>query len=344
MNGPDLSPREAVEMYLDKRRTDATDWTIQTYHYRLKQFVEWCEREDVEEIGDLDGWAIERFETHRRADLSPVSLKGQMMALKQLLDYCENIAAVDDGLADAVDPPNLSHGQESDDTKLATDDALALLQWYRDSTANYGTVEHACLELLWHVGFRLSALRALDLQDYHPDERYLEIRHRPPETPLKNKEASERAVALTETVADVLDYYVQRERWDKRDEQGRQPLVSCRQGRPTSTTVRSWVYQATQPCLHSPCPHGHERPTCDYVSRDGASKCPSSRSPHQIRTGSITWQLNRGLPVDVVSERADVTPRVLREHYDKALQREEMEERRREYADDLDIEENDDGE
>lgn len=333
-----LSPREAVEMYLDKRRPDATEHTIQTYHYRLKQFVEWCEREGIDRVDELDGWTIEQFETHRRGELSPVSLKGQMMAVRQLARYLARIGAVDDDLPEKVDPPKLDKSEESDDTKLAAEDAEDLLAFFRDSPANYGTVKHTVLEILWSVGCRLSALRALDFGDYNPDERYLEFRHRPPETPLKNKGESERVVALPETVADVLDFYVERERWGKRDESGRQPLISARQGRPTDTTIRSWVYRATQPCLHSPCPHGEERGTCDYVSRNEASKCPSSRSPHQIRTGSITWQLDQGVPPEVVSERADVSLETMRRHYDKATDLERMEHRRREHIDSLDFE------
>lgn len=338
MSGPsDLSPREAVEMFIDKRRPDSTDWTIQTYHYRLKQFVKWCEDEQIERIADLDGWDIEQFETHRRGELSPATLKGQMMSVKQLVDYCARIGAVDDDLPDKVDPPKVSKEDQADDTKLATEDAKDLLQFYRGSPANFGTVEHAVLEILWSVGCRMSGLRALDLGDYNSKDRYLKFRHRPPETLLKNKNDGERVVALPETVAEVLDYYVARERWEKRDDAGRQPLISCRQGRPSETTIRTWVYRGTQPCLHSPCPHGEERHSCQFTKRDHCSKCPSSRSPHQVRTGSITWQLDRGVPVDVVSERADVSAEVMRRHYDKPNQLERMEKRRREHIEHLDI-------
>jgi len=337
----DLTPEEAIERYLDKRRTDATDHTVQTYHYRLKQFRQWCEEQEIESMQDLDGWLIEQFEAARRSDLSLVSLNGQMMALKQLLDYCARIGVVDDDLPDSVVPPKVERSQASSDTKLDADDALELISFYRDSPANCGTVEHVVLELLWHIGCRVSALRALDLGDFDVERRSLAVHHRPDTTPLKNKRDSERMVALPPAVSDVLEYYIARDRWEKRDDKGREPLITTRQGRASTSAIRGYCYTATQPCVHSPCPHGKERGTCDWVPRDSASRCPSTRSPHQVRTGSITWQLNCGVPIDVVSERADVTPRVLREHYDKALQREEMEERRREYVNDLDIQEDD---
>jgi hypothetical protein len=95
------------------------------------------------------------------------------------------------------------------------------------------------------------------------------------------------------------------------------------------------MYLGTLPCLHSPCPHGNDPETCDYVDYSKASKCPSSRSPHQVRTGSITWQLNRGVPIEVVAERVNTSVRTLKRHYDQPTKREELEERRRQYVDRL---------
>ncbi|PSQ49959.1 hypothetical protein BRD19_02380 [Halobacteriales archaeon SW_7_65_23] len=99
------------------------------------------------------------------------------------------------------------------------------------------------------------------------------------------------------------------------------------------------MYQATVPCLHTDCPHGRKRETCEFLedSYNNASKCPSSRSPHQVRTGSITWQRNCGVPADVVSRRVNSSVRVIEEHYDKPDEVEEMEKRRRQYIDRLDI-------
>lgn len=67
------------------------------------------------------------------------------------------------------------------------------------------------------------------------------------------------------------------------------------------------------------------------------SKYPSSRSPRQVRTGSITWQLNRGIPIEVVAERVNTSVRMLKRYYDQPTRLEELEERRREHVDELEF-------
>jgi len=104
------------------------------------------------------------------------------------------------------------------------------------------------------------------------------------------------------------------------------------------------MYLATRPCLHSPCPHGKERDTCDWTKYAQGSKCPSSRSPHQIRTGSITWHLNIGIPPAVVAERVNASIDTIRDHYDHAStenrlrrRRERMERNRRQFIENIDL-------
>ncbi len=147
-------------------------------------------------------------------------------------------------------------------------------------------------------------------------------------------------MSINETVCDVLDAFIVRERSEKRDEFGREPLFSGRQGRPSDSTVRAWAYLGTQPCLCGPCPHGRQKHSCEYLERNHASKCPSSRSPHQIRTGSITWHRDRGVPMEITAERVNASPDVIERFYDKASHVEKMENRRRSYVQNLDLEDN----
>lgn len=334
----DLSVGSAVDRFIGKNEVSKTDRTIRAYRSRLEQFVKWCRERDIERVGDLDPWIIDEYDLSLRGEVAPTTLKSRLSTLRVFLEYCHAIDAVDEDVVRAVNVPTLDRSEEQSETRLAPDDAIAALEFFRDSRIWFGTPRHAFLELAWHTGARMGTIRGLDLSDYHPDEQYVEFRHRPSTgTPLKNKNDAERFVGLAEPVVDALQMYIARERSEKRDEHGREPLFCTRQGRPSFTTLRAWSYQATHPCLWTECPHGKRRDSCEWTERTHASKCPSSRSPHRIRTGSITWQLNQGLSIDVVSERVNASPSVIRQHYDQAAVAEEFEERRRAAETALDI-------
>ncbi len=288
-------------------------------------------------MSELDGWLLDEYRAHREdADVSPMTIKGQMSALKQLLDFCASIDVVDDNLGGKVNIPELSKDEETSDELLEEENARALLEFYRNSRRYRGVAKHTMLELLWHVGPRISCVRALDLGDWDPDQRVLKFRHRPP-TRLKDGTDHERNVLVSEEVADILEHYIARERPRNRDDEGRKPLFTTRQGRASEGSVRAWAYLATQPCLNIECPHGEHRPTCEYTQRNHSSKCPSSRSPHAIRTGSITWQLNKGLSYVKVARRVAASPETIRRYYDKPDHEQELD-RRREVTEKLDIE------
>ncbi|WP_136688341.1 tyrosine-type recombinase/integrase [Halorhabdus amylolytica] len=343
----ELSPPAAVQRYLRRRKPDSTEQSIHGWEYRLKLFVEWCESVGITEVGQLEGYDLDEYYEIRSADIAPATLEGEMWTLQMFLEFLEDIEAVNDGLSEKVRIPNLDPEDRSNDTKLATEDAQALLAYYRDDPEAYGTRAHAYLELAWYTGARQGGLRALDLRDVELGENpYVEFLQRPNTgTPLKNKRAGERPVGLTHETADVLQEYIAEHRYDVHDEEGRQPLLASAQGRPTPNTIRVWSYLATQPCLHGPCPHGKARETCLWTEYSHSSKCPSSRSPHQIRTGTVTWLLNQGWPPEDVAERVNASVSTIEQHYDKAdperrrqRLRDRMEDRRRPLLNDLEIE------
>lgn len=334
---PDLSPREARERWMSRLRASKADSTISSYHYQTKLFVEFCEEQDIDRISDLTGWDIDTYETTRRENgVELLSLNKEMRTVKLFLEYCTRAELVDDDVPEKVDPPDVPRDDHVDETRLEHQRARALLSYYEKH--DYGCREHALLSLAWYVGARLGGLRGLDLDDYDSGDAYLQFIHRPSkDTPLKNALDGERAVGLPRHVCDVIDAYVDEHREEEHDEYGRKPLFTTSVGRMSQNYVRARMYLATQPCLHMDCPHGNDRAKCEYVDYSHASKCPSSRSPHQVRTGSITWQLNRGVPIEVVADRVNTSVRVLKRHYDQPTKREELEERRREYVDRLDF-------
>ncbi len=343
----EFTPREAVRRYLRRREADSTEGSLHGWEYRLKLWVEWCESVGIETVSELRPFDMDEYYEIRASDVAPATLEGEMWTLTKLAEFLEDLGAAEDGLADAVRIPDLDPEDRSNDTKLHTNDAVALLEFYRNSETKYGTRAHAFLELAWFTGARQGGLRALDLRDTELGENpYVDFRHRPDTgTPLKNKLGGERPVALKRETADVVREYLRNYRYDVHDDHGRQPLLASAQGRPGKNTLRVWSYLATLPCRYGPCPHGKERETCEFTEYAHASKCPSSRSPHQIRTGTVTWLLNRGWPPEDVAERVNATVKTIEQHYDKAdpeqrrrRLRDRMEKRRRSLVDQLDFE------
>ncbi len=340
-----MTVRKAVERYLRRRRSDATESSVKSWKYRLKLFVEWCEGIGVDRVGDLRAYDLDEYYELRSSRVEPVTLEGEMRTLRTFLTYLdEQLDAVEDGLADAARVPDLDRSERASDASFRAEKAIALLEAYRESPQHRARRGHAFLEIAWHTGARQGSIRGLDVRDVDFEKECVEFRHRPDtDTPLKNKNRGERPVALPTEAMDVVREYVDDERRDVRDDYDRKPLLPSAVGRPTNNTLRNWSYMATEPCLLLDCPHDKEREACDWTEYVHASKCPSSRSPHRIRTGSITWQLNLGFPPEVVSERVNATVDVIENHYDWASREErwrrrhERMENRREYIDQLEV-------
>lgn len=337
MTAPDLTVSDAVERWLAKRSGEYRDQTISTYHYQLKLFVDWCSENDIEHCSELSAWDLDTYETHRRQTAAQTTAAKELGTFQRWLSWAESVGLVEDGFAEVVEKPRMPE-DPSDDTKLAPEDGEQLLSAYRqsDDRASRG---HAVLELMWTIGARVGGLRSLDIQDFDAEESFVSFVHRPDTgTVLKNGKGGERVVALTEATTAVVSEYIDNHRIDISDDNGRAPLLTSQKGRPTTGTIRTWTYLATEPCNYGPCPHGKERSTCDWTTYSTASHCPSSRSPHPVRTGAITWMRHQGVPRDVVKDRANASERVIEQHYDKSDPVTEMEQRRRRYASNLELE------
>jgi integrase len=128
----------------------------------------------------------------------------------------------------------------------------------------------------------------------------------------------------------LLDDWLEDQRPNVTDDYGREPLVATTQGRANKTTLRTYVYQATRPCFRgADCPEERDPEECEAAIKDQqAFRCPANVSPHAIRRGSITHSLNSDLPDNVVSDRANVSPAVIEQHYDRRTEKKKMEQRR----------------
>lgn len=323
-----MNVEKATTVYLDYREGDCAHQTVQSYEYRLAKFEDWWNRD----VGELTKQDVHEFKSHLQDQgLAKPTVKAHVDTFRGFLDYMNRLGVVDAGLVDVADSPTLSKGENVRDDEVEADVAQQILEQL--DRYHYASMKHALILLLWRTGLRTGAVRALDLDDYHSDEQYLDIEHRPEsETPLKNQDEGERKVALSEETCRVLDDHLDEKRHDVTDDHGREPLLTTKHGRVARNTVRKWCYRLTRPCWFSgECPHGRDLPTCEasVQNNDNYSyDCPGSVAAHAFRRGSITHFLRNDMPETVVSDRANVSTDVLDEHYDKRNEKEKMEQRR----------------
>lgn len=329
-----ISPHEAVRLYLEHREPDLSEKSLTNHRYRLESFAVWCRENDLENLNELTGRDLHRFRVDRRRGeigdydpVSPITLRGILQTLRVFLEWAASVDAVEQGIREKVLLPEVDREDESKDEFLDEEPAKRIIDYLDEF--RYASREHVVIALLWNTGMRLGALRALDVEDVNLEESCLELRHRPEEgTPLKNRRGAERTIAIGEYYLQVLEDYIEHTRHDVVDEFGRRPLITSEQGRLSESPIRRLVYQWTRPCMVGECPHDEDPKTCEFMTRDTARDCPSSRSPHGVRRGSITSHLRDGTPREVVSDRMNVSAEVLEQHYDETTEMERMRIRR----------------
>lgn len=340
-DAPDLTPQEAVDRWLRNRKPGVTDQTLSTFRYRLKLFVDWCEREGIDEINDIGGWDVDEYQLERADEAKKITLNKELGTLRQFLEYCHNIGLVEETVPKAVEQPSVTKQDRVREVKLDSVEAEGLLAHFRTAPSQRATRGHALLEVLWHVGCRVGGVHSLDVRDFDADEQFLRFEHRPETgTTLKKGLDGERYVGLLDEPTRMLQAYLEHAREDISDEYGRQPLFPSREGRPQKATLRNWTGLATVPCAHRECPHGNQPQSCEWLSQSKVSQCPSSRAPHHVRSGSITWQLSRGVPIEVVAKRVNASVDTIETYYDQEDPRRELEHRRRTHLSNLQLDNN----
>ena len=324
-----IEPRTAKEMYLDNRRHEVADATLQAHDYRLKQFVLWCEAEGIDNLNDFSGRDIHRFRVKRREEdeLATATMKGQLATLRMFMRFCASIEAVEPGLDEKILLPTTTE-EDARDEMLSPERArqvIAHLEQYK-----YASLEHALIEVLWHTGLRIGAARGLDVRDFNAEEQYLELVHRPNEgTTLKNRAKGERLVSINDRVTQVVEDWLDVNHPGLTDEYDREPLFATGRDRLSRNRGRTIAYQYTRPCIYGEqCPHDRDPDTCDDVPTSRAHNCPSSLSPHPLRRGAITYYLQEKTPEKVVSDRMDVGLDVLDRYYDQRTPKEKLLQRR----------------
>lgn len=127
-----------------------------------------------------------------------------------------------------------------------TDDEVEGIRSYYGQF-EYASRRHVQFELIAEVGLCLGAVRAIDLEDYEPDNRIIHLRHRPEGlddygTPFKNGIDGERIVNLSAKLIETNLEYIDHNRIGVLNKFGREPLFTSSQGRVTTATIRREFY------------------------------------------------------------------------------------------------------
>ncbi|WP_141211959.1 site-specific integrase [Halorubrum sp. Eb13] len=328
------TPQEAVDKYFRTRNLKKD--TEYTHHSALyNHFVVWCEEvRGFDDMSELTGNDLADYRVWRREEaptkvkkLRPKSEETQQKILRVFIKRCEQWEFVTPGLHEFIIIPKVSRSDEVREQVLDSQTANQILDWL--GRYEYASLHHVIWLLYAESGARLGGIHSLDVSDYvsQRDEGYLKLRHRPKTgTTLKNGEEGERDVSITLPICDVLDDYLDDKRVDQTDEYGRTPLLTTSHGRVSKSTIRTYFYAWTRPCvIGMGCPYGRDPSECDAAKRNNwAYECPDSLSTHPIRKGYITAGLKGGIPKMVLSERCDVSEKILDRHYDFRTEQEKM--------------------
>jgi len=326
-----FTPDEAVERYLKERKFDLSDSTLYNYKSNLGIFTEWCSYQShIDHISDVGQFDISDYKMHKRDEegVKETTLYNAMMSLRTFTKWCESKGLLE-GLSENIILPD--RGRASRTEIIEPETAEAILDYLEKF--EYATRGHVLFTLMWDAGLRIGAVRSLDLEDYHSMDAYVELHHRPAEehrgTPLKNREGSEREVNLHDWVVEVIDDYIKGRRKDRTDKGGRSSLLTSNQGRAHRNTLRRQIRAITRPCYYTgECPIDREIEECVATEYDKAAKCPEGIKPHSIRRSAITAWLNDGHAKEIVSDRMDVSVKVLDKHYDQRTEEQKRELRR----------------
>jgi len=321
---------------------------LQSVRSAWSQFTDWMELQGYDYLSDLtasfpakhDDWIVSNPEISK----NKLSRAMHLTRIKQVITHAKSrgwIAPDDVPTDDRWD--DVTPSVDKDD-KLRSDPLLPergteVMNYVRNE--HFGEREHVLWILEWKYALRLSAIRALDVEDLileEPDSwpehadfpgPCLNLKDRPDiGLTLKNtrNELSDRFVPLKREDAVVLQHYVESERieHDETDDHELRGLLTTEHNvRITGRTIRAETKKLTSPetyadqCDCDGCRayrNEHGRPP--YPSKLGRY-CERSRSPHQVRHGAITWLLDDTDP-SVLSKICGTSPDTLRDTYDRA--------------------------
>lgn len=105
-----MAPAEGVRQFLAHRKPSIRKSSLENAQMRLRHFLDWRDEADVENLNDLNGRVLSQFVAWRQPKIAPITLQKQLSTVRQALRYWADIEAVDDGLAEKLQAPELPDG------------------------------------------------------------------------------------------------------------------------------------------------------------------------------------------------------------------------------------------
>lgn len=100
-----ITPRDALELYLDHRECEVASATLRSHRSRLGNFIGWCDEKDIGNLNELTRWNLREYRLWRRSekgDIAPATEKTQMDILRVFVRFLGSIDGVAQGLSEKL--------------------------------------------------------------------------------------------------------------------------------------------------------------------------------------------------------------------------------------------------
>lgn len=349
--------KDALDIHLNMLRADnKSEATIDSHERRLNRFIAWLcpdplrtEEEnatrpgpDIKHTGELaeNPQYIQDWKMERGQEVAKITLKTECDTVRVFCRSLEQYGALPQGFHHFVESPSLSEDEERRNDAIDVERAQQITEQLRRYA--WGSERHVLWELIWTTAMRLGGAHSIDEPDIDWERGQIQLRHRPDTgTTLKNgsgmgRDGGERNVNVPDIVLEVIEDWLDHpERPDDPvAEGGRRPLFPNHDGngRRCKQFLRNLTYAVTRPCKYgAECPHDRDPNECAAARAiNEAYDCPSSTTPHPVRSGAITRMRDNDVPKRIVRDEVDASEGVIDRHYDDGDE-DERAEIRREY-------------
>jgi site-specific recombinase XerD len=175
------------------------DNTRVAYLNATKRFAEWCERNAIRELVDVEPFHVAAFVKELQGSFSPPTVKQHLAALRMLFDWLVTGQVIEMNPAHAVRGPKyvVKRGKTP---VLASDETRQLLDSI-DVTTLKGLRDRALIGVMVYTFARVSAVLGMKVKDYY-------VQGRRGRVLLHEKGGKEHDVPCHHTLEQYLDEYI----------------------------------------------------------------------------------------------------------------------------------------